>query len=79
MKIKQKYTADFVIEIPLINQKFAYGRVMSNQLAVYGLVSSKNESDFEIKFIIEKPILFYVCFFDSVITEGQFKVLGFKN
>ena len=77
MKIKQINTSGSIVEIPLKNRKFAFARIVSEQLAVYNLVVAENEKQLQIDFIVQQHILFYVIIYDSVITKGHFKIIGF--
>ena len=77
MKVKQKNISGSIVEIPLGNRKFAFARIMGEQIAVYDLIIAENERNSKITFIIQQPILFYVIIYDSVITKGHLKIIGF--
>ena len=76
-KVNQKFIVGSIFKIPLGNQKFAYGRILDEQIAVYDFLNPCNENDPEIELIIQQPVLFYVFIYESVITEGHFEIIGF--
>ena len=75
--MKQKFIVGSIFKIPLENQKFAYGRILDEQIAVYDFINPCNENDPEIELIIQQPILFYMFIYESVITEEHFDIVGF--
>jgi Immunity protein 26 len=76
-KVKQKFIVGSIFKIPLENQRFAYGRILDEQIAVYDFINPINKDDPDLELITQQPVLFYVFIYHSVITEGYFEIIGF--
>ena len=71
---KQKWNPGDILEIPLGDGMRAFARVLKSPLmAFYDLKADKNPP---IDFIISKPIAFKVWVMNSVVTAGEWQIIG---
>lgn len=77
MKGRQKYIIGSVFKIPLNNNKICFGRLITGiRTAIYDLCISQTTIIPDFEFIVKQRILFYVCVYRTVITKGEFEVIG---
>lgn len=64
---RQKITVGAVLKIPVTDKIFTYGRILTHQIAFYDAFT---ETDFLIKNILNKSVLFILPVNDYAITKG---------
>ena len=67
---KQRITVGAIIQIPLKDDFFTYGRILESKIAFY---DARTREEMPIEAILKSPILFIVPVEDAVITHGYWQ------
>jgi hypothetical protein len=72
---RQQITEGAFLEIPLLNGKFGYGRIIKHgYVAIYEIVSNTQVHD--INYLSKLPVWFKVSVYGDVITQGYWHKIG---
>jgi len=79
---RQQYKAGAVVKIVFDKNRLIFGRLFSGvppMIGVYDFFINENTELPSIDQIVRKPILYYCGLYRSIITNGVFEIIGFKE
>ena len=72
---RQQRTVGAIVKVPLENGFHTYARILPFKLAFY---DARTDKDLSVEEIVQSPVLYVLCVYDSVITKGMWEKIGKK-